>query len=71
VLPVSVTMGTQSLQLLYAGAAPGLLSGALQVNVLIPDNLVPAPQPNVMDYYPTVLRVGYGQSLSAYVFVKP
>ncbi len=70
-LPVSVTMGTRSLQILYAGAAPGLVSGALQVNVLIPNNLVPAPEAGVMDYYLTQLRVGYGQSLAAYVWVKP
>jgi uncharacterized protein (TIGR03437 family) len=70
-LPLSVTMGTRSLQVLYAGAAPGLVSGALQVNVPIPNDLVPAPEANVMDYYLTQLSVGYGQSLAAYVWVKP
>ena len=71
VLPVSVTMGTRALAVEYAGAAPGLLAGALQVNVVIPNNLVPAPVAGVMDYYPTQLRVGNGVSATAYVFVKP
>jgi uncharacterized protein (TIGR03437 family) len=71
VLAVSVTMGTRTLQLLYAGAAPGLTSGALQVNVSIPNDLLPAPEAGVMDYYLTQLRVGNGQSLAAYVWVKP
>lgn len=70
-LPVSVTMGTRSLAILYAGAAPGLVAGALQVNVAIPTDLVPAPVANVMDYYLTELRVGNGQSMAAYVWVKP
>ncbi|HTX35799.1 MAG TPA: hypothetical protein VME43_12295 [Bryobacteraceae bacterium] len=70
-LPVSVTMGTRPLAIFYAGAAPGLLAGALQVNVLIPNDLAPAPEAGVMDYYLTQLRVGYGQSLSAYIFVTP
>ena len=70
-LPVSVTMGTRSLQILYAGAAPDLVAGALQVNVLLPGNLVPAPEAGVMDYYLTQLRVGCGQSLAAYVWVTP
>jgi uncharacterized protein (TIGR03437 family) len=70
-LPVSVSMGGQSLQIMYAGAAPDLLAGALQVNVLIPNNLVPTPEAGVMDYYLTTLRIGNGQSLPAYVWVAP
>ena len=34
--PVSVRIGALSAQLLYAGPAPGLISGVLQVNCLIP-----------------------------------
>ena len=36
VLPVSVRIAGQPAQILYAGAAPGLISGVLQVNCLIP-----------------------------------
>jgi uncharacterized protein (TIGR03437 family) len=36
--PVSVTIGGQNAQIEYAGAAPGLVSGVLQVNVKIPTN---------------------------------
>ena len=35
-LPVRVTIGGQDAELFYAGAAPGLASGVLQINVRIP-----------------------------------
>jgi uncharacterized protein (TIGR03437 family) len=35
-LPVSVTVGGVSAQVLYAGAAPSLVAGVMQVNVRIP-----------------------------------
>jgi uncharacterized protein (TIGR03437 family) len=41
VLPVSVRIGGLTAEVLYRGAAPGLISGALQVNCRIPDNVVP------------------------------
>ena len=37
-LPVSVSIGGLPADILYAGAAPGLVAGALQVNARIPDN---------------------------------
>jgi uncharacterized protein (TIGR03437 family) len=37
-LPVRVTIGGVEAQVLYAGAAPGLVAGVLQVNVVIPEN---------------------------------
>ncbi len=37
VLPVSVLIDGQSAQVLYAGAAPGMVAGVLQVNVRVPD----------------------------------
>jgi uncharacterized protein (TIGR03437 family) len=43
--PVSLTIGGQPAQILYAGEAPGLISGLLQVNAIIPDNLATGPQP--------------------------
>ena len=42
--PVSVTIGGQSAQLTYSGAAPGLISGMLQVNAIVPAGLSPGPQ---------------------------
>ncbi|MBS1872661.1 MAG: SBBP repeat-containing protein [Acidobacteria bacterium] len=39
--PVSVTIGGVPAQVLYAGAAPGLVAGVLQVNAVVPDG-VPA-----------------------------
>ena len=38
-LPVQVRLGDQVLNAEYAGSAPGLVSGAFQVNVRIPENL--------------------------------
>jgi uncharacterized protein (TIGR03437 family) len=35
-LPVTVTIGGVAAQVLYSGAAPGLISGMLQVNCVIP-----------------------------------
>ena len=37
-LPVSVTIDGQPAQVIYAGAAPGLIAGALQINVVVPAN---------------------------------
>jgi uncharacterized protein (TIGR03437 family) len=37
-LPVSVTIGGLPAQVLYAGAAPGLISGMVQVNCIVPLN---------------------------------
>ena len=39
---VSVTIGGTNASVLYAGAAPGLVAGLLQVNVRIPSSL-PSP----------------------------
>ena len=38
-LPVAVSIGGQSADVVYAGNAPGLVAGALQVNARIPDNV--------------------------------
>jgi uncharacterized protein (TIGR03437 family) len=40
-LPVSVRLGGTEAELLYAGAAPALVAGVLQVNVRIPADAVP------------------------------
>lgn len=47
VLPVSVTIGGQAADILYYGAAPGLVAGVMQVNARIPyDNRRSAPPPS-------------------------
>lgn len=43
--PVSVRIGLQTAELLYAGSAPTLVHGVLQVNVRIPAGLVPGDYP--------------------------
>lgn len=40
-LPVSVQIGGVSAQVQYAGAAPGLIAGVLQVNCVVPQNISP------------------------------
>jgi uncharacterized protein (TIGR03437 family) len=37
-LPVVATIGGIPARVTYAGAAPGLITGVLQVNVTVPDN---------------------------------
>lgn len=51
VLPVSVLIGSTEAEVLYAGAAPYLISGAMQVNARIPRNLIPGS-------YLLTLRIG-------------
>jgi uncharacterized protein (TIGR03437 family) len=40
-LPVSATIGGVRAEVFYAGAAPGLIAGAVQINVRIPEGLPP------------------------------
>jgi uncharacterized protein (TIGR03437 family) len=42
-LPVTATVGGIPATVQYAGIAPGLLQGAMQVNVQIPDDVTPGP----------------------------
>jgi uncharacterized protein (TIGR03437 family) len=51
-LPVMVTIGGQPSEILYAGAAPGLVAGVIQLNVRVPGN---APAGRAV---PVVIRVG-------------
>jgi uncharacterized protein (TIGR03437 family) len=41
VLPVSVTIDGELAEVEYAGAAPGLIAGVVQVNAKIPDKVIP------------------------------
>jgi uncharacterized protein (TIGR03437 family) len=57
VLPVSVSMDGAPALVLYAGAAPGLVAGVLQVNVLVPSGISTGA-------VPVVLQVGTAVSQS-------
>jgi uncharacterized protein (TIGR03437 family) len=52
IAPVTVTIGGRPAEVQYVGSAPGFVSGALQVNVLIPED---APSGGAV---PIVIRVG-------------
>jgi uncharacterized protein (TIGR03437 family) len=54
---VSVTIGGQEAQVLYAGSAPDLIAGVLQVNAQIPPN-------TAHGIIPIILTVGYASSPS-------
>lgn len=45
--PVTVTIGGQSAQVTYQGAAPGLVAGMSQINVQIPTNIAAGPSASV------------------------
>jgi uncharacterized protein (TIGR03437 family) len=64
VLPVSVTIGGKSAIVQYAGAAPGLVAGLLQLNVFIPAGLT--------GQVPVVLQVGSSSSPNGVtIYVQP
>ena len=50
-LPVNATIGGQRVEVLYAGAAPGLVSGVLQLNLRVPEAIAVGNQP-------VVIRIG-------------
>jgi uncharacterized protein (TIGR03437 family) len=58
VAAVTVQIGGKDAAFSYAGGAPGLTNGLLQVNVAIPAGLAPGPQP-------VVLKVGSASSTGA------
>jgi uncharacterized protein (TIGR03437 family) len=51
-LPVAVTIGGRPATVMYAGAAPGLVAGLVQINVQVPVDAAPGPA------VPVILRVG-------------
>ena len=57
VLPVRVLMGGREAEVLYAGGAPGLVAGLMQVNVRVPEGLRG-------DAIPVTIRVGTADSPS-------
>ena len=56
--PVSVTIGGQPAEVLYAGSAPGLVAGMLQVNARVTDGILSG------DAVPVVLSIGSASSPS-------
>jgi uncharacterized protein (TIGR03437 family) len=52
ILPVSVTIDGQDAQVLYAGAAPEMVSGLLQINVKVPTNTKTGAVPVVVNVGP-------------------
>jgi uncharacterized protein (TIGR03437 family) len=55
-LPVSVTIAGRDAELLYAGGAPGLVAGVVQVNARVPEDLTATGE------VPVILRVGNAAS---------
>ncbi len=54
--PVTVTIGGAQAQVLYAGGAPGLISGLTQINVIVPGGITPGAS------VPMIVQVGGYQS---------
>lgn len=54
-LPISVTIGGQNAKIVYAGGIPGVVAGALQLNVVVPSGVASGAQP-------VVLKVGQASS---------
>jgi uncharacterized protein (TIGR03437 family) len=64
VLPVTVSIGGEQAEVLYAGDAPGLASGVLQVNVKVPANLTSGTE------VPVGLNVGSYTSPTVRMWIK-
>jgi uncharacterized protein (TIGR03437 family) len=47
-LPVSVSIDGMPAQVLYAGAAPGLVAGVMQINVVVPASAPPEPYDQIV-----------------------
>lgn len=61
-VPVTVRIDGQNAQVIYAGAAPGLLSGYFQINVQVPTDLAADPAVGV-DLYLGTLSMPIGQEV--------
>jgi uncharacterized protein (TIGR03437 family) len=51
-LPAVITIGGSRASVTYAGGAPGLVAGVLQVNARVPEEVMPGPS------VPVVIGVG-------------
>jgi endo-1,4-beta-xylanase len=56
--PVTATIGGVAAKVVYAGTAPGLVNGAMQVDLQIPTGLAPGPQPVVITVGTAVSQSG-------------
>jgi len=56
--PVTATIGGVAAKVVYAGTAPGLVNGAMQVDLQIPAGLTPGPQPVVITVGSAVSQSG-------------
>jgi uncharacterized protein (TIGR03437 family) len=65
ILAVSVTIGGQSAQVLYAGSVPGLVSGIFQVDARVPDGI------NSGSAVPVILTVGNASSAAGVTVALP
>jgi uncharacterized protein (TIGR03437 family) len=72
-LPVSVIAGSTSLEVDYAGDAPTLVAGAMQVNFRLPSGYVSSGLGNPVPYIPVTVQVQVGGTIggSATVFMAP
>ena len=57
-LPVSVLIGGRQAQVQYAGSAPGLVAGALQINAVVPADVASG------NAVPVVVTIGSASSQS-------
>ena len=64
-LPVSVTIGDQPAQVLYAGSTPGLVAGMFQVDARVPDGI------NSGATVPVILTVGNASSAPGVTVALP
>ena len=71
VAKVSVTVGGQPVNVLYAGAAPGLVAGVLQVNVQLPAGLAAGNQPVVLTIGGVSSPAGVTVAVKGAVQLKP
>ena len=62
-LPVTVTVDGQPANVVYAGAAPGEVTGMMQVVIQIPSSVKPG------GYVPVVLQVGEVTSVEGAIWI--
>jgi uncharacterized protein (TIGR03437 family) len=56
VLPVKVLIGGVEARVAYAGGAPGLVAGTIQINAIVPEEIAPGPA------VPVIIRIGEFES---------
>ena len=64
VLPVTASIGGQAAEVIYAGSAPGQVSGILQVNLRVPSSIAPAAA------VPVIITIGIGSQSGVTIAVQ-